>query len=159
MVDRLLFQEVKTCCINYSSVWEASLWDARIWQSWQLEGRLPHVERTQLWSVPEAVFQKINCFKLKKKSQCIIGILFIYLFYYLLFLLQCLDSTVPDSPVLGWRLCSTTLSHPDISKSVDLRQRQSRRRWHSHLLAGSQLDFALDAGSLGHVLGKATAVH
>lgn len=121
--------------------------------SWQPEGRVLHAEKAQLWSAPGAVFQKINCFKLKKKIPNYHWILFIYL----LFLLQRLDSTLPDSRVLGLQVYSTTPSHPHISKPVSLLHWQSRLRYHSHSLTGSRL--AVDAQSLGRVLGKAIAAH
>lgn len=71
--------------------------------SWQPEGRVLRAERAQLWSTPETVFKKINCFKLKK-----IPNYHWISFIYLLFLLQLLDSTVPDSRVLGLQVYSTT---------------------------------------------------
>lgn len=46
--------------------------------SWQPEGRVLCAEKAQLWSAPGAVFQKINCFKLKKNPK--LSLDFIHLF-------------------------------------------------------------------------------
>lgn len=60
------------------------------------------------------VFKKINCFRLKKNSPNLS--LGFYLFVYLFIMLQLLDSPVPDSPVVGFQVCSTTPSHFKICK-------------------------------------------